>query len=253
MISYKFFITSLKINFNTALKVKSDFLVNLVIALFKQMFFLLTWFYFLGTNYNIKSWDFKDIAFIYGLVSIGIGLVEIFLGGVKNITKIVENRTLDIFLLKPLNLVLSISISNSQLSSISDILTGIIAIIYSNYAAIYPLEVFLLIPLSILSIFSLNLYFGSLIFFVDNSSDFIKQLQQSANMLCTQPNSGYSGIVKLISFTIMPVGYLSYFPVEFIKNQNFLYLVISYIGTLIFFIISYKIFFIGIKKYEFSN
>ena len=86
-----------------------------------------------------------------------------------------------------------------------------------------------------------------------NAHDFIRELNLNANIVATQPNSAYSGAFKMFTLTILPVGFLSYFPVEYLRTDLWQYLWISILGTTAFFGSAYWLFRFGLKRYESGN
>jgi len=243
----RFLITALRTNFRLSIACKASFIVNIVVGCIKHGFFLAAWFFFFDLYEDIHGWTFCNLLLVYGLISIGIGTVEVFFYGLREIPQLVESHKLDSYLVQPQNIILNIALSKGHISSLSDLITGMIAIIYSSVSVS---SFSLLCPLSIIFIFALYLYIGSLIFFIKNSSELIKELYRNAIIIATQPNSAYSGLLKCLTLTILPVGFLSFFPVTFAKTSDYLYLFISYAGTLAFLALSCALFYHGLKRYE---
>jgi len=244
---FRFLITALRTNFRLSIACKATFIVNVVVGIIKHGFFLAAWMFFFDLYEDIHGWTFRNLLLVYGLISIGIGTIEVFFYGLREIPQIVESHMLDSYLVQPQNIILNIALSKGHIASLSDLITGLIAIIYSSVPVF---SFILLLPLSIIFMFALYLYIGSLIFFIKNSSELIKELYRNAIIIATQPNAAYNGLLKSLTLTILPVGFLSFFPVNFTKTSDYLYLVISYAGTLSFLAISWMLFYQGLKRYE---
>lgn len=229
------------------------FLIDVVIAIVKHALFLVSWNFFFDKYQQINGWNFNDLLLVYGIVSIGIGIVEIFFYGVKEIPKLVEEGQLDSFLLQPKNLLLNISMSKGRISSIGDLSTGITLIAYSGYFKTALLKVFCIVPISIVMVFSFFLYLSSISFFIKNANGLIQELYRTVMMVAMQPNSAYKGIFNLIIRTILPVAFLSFFPIEFVKNNHYSYLLLSYSFSIVFLLMCARIFALGIQRYESGN
>jgi ABC-2 type transport system permease protein len=235
-------------NFKAILSSKLDFWINIAIAVLKQALFLLAWYFFFDKYKTVGNWTYKELLLMYGIVSFGVGFVEIFLGGTKELPQIIEKNQLDIFLLQPKNLLLNIALSRGKISSLGDMATSVYCFVLSGYLFAKPLLILATLPLAVIFIFSMNLYISSLAFFMQNCSNFIKELHSNALIVSSQPLSSYHGFFKILTFTLLPVMFIGFFPVEFIKNLDFKSFFIALIGVVVFFIISCKMFYIGIHK-----
>ena len=234
-------------NFKLILSSKLDFWLNIIMAIIKQALFLLAWYCFFDKYKTVGNWTYKELLLMYGIVSFGVGFVEIFFGGAKELPQIIEKNQLDIFLLQPQNLLLNIALSRGKISSLGDMATSIYCFILSGYLFAKPLLILLLLPLSVVFIFSMHLYISSIAFFMQNSSNFIKELHSNALVIASQPTAGYHGFFKIFVFTVLPIMFIGFFPVEFIQNINIASFMIALIGCVGFFIISCQLFYVGVK------
>jgi ABC-2 type transport system permease protein len=250
---FKFIRAAIIHNFVLSIVFKTAFIINLGIAVLKQAFFLVAWHFFFQKYTHVNGWIFNDLLLVCGLLSIGIGVVEILFFGLKDLPQIVETNALDRYLLQPQNLILNIALSRGQISSLGDVFTGVIAIWYGGFFSTYLLSTLLCIPLAIIFIFALYLYLGCISLYIKNSSEFIRELYRNSIIIASQPNSSYTGFLKILTITVLPVAFLSFFPVEFVKHSSYKYFFISYLGAIGFLYTSCIIFYNGIKRYESGN
>lgn len=193
---------------------------------------------------------------MYGQVFVAIGTIEAFFYGLREIPKYVETGQLDVFLIQPRNLLLNIAISKSDPEALGELIIGIVFIYLSGYLFISLwsfLSLILLMIIGIIFMFSLMLYLSCLSFYIRNSKDFIRELSLNAFIIATNPNSAYKGFFKIITCTILPLAYLSFFPIEYVRTGNIYYFLITCCGTILFFVIACFIFWNGVKKYESGN
>jgi ABC-2 type transport system permease protein len=238
------------VNCQAIRRCRLNFWIDITIALFKQIFFLLSWKIFFTSYNHVSGWYFKDMLAMYGLLSISIGVVELFFGGIKDLSFFIESGKLDSILLYPNSPVLNIGTSDGTLSSLGDIILGLICLSYSDLFTKNFFIFIFLIPLNILFLFSLYLYINSLGFFIKESSFFLRDLNSKIMIFLTQPASGYKGIIKAISFTIIPVALGNYLPIKFFKTPDLQTGITLIISVLIFFTLSISIFNYGIKKFK---
>ncbi|MDB6096405.1 MAG: hypothetical protein JWM09_683 [Francisellaceae bacterium] len=249
----RFIYLSICINLRLALALKSAFVITMILTILKQVLFLMTWKFFFKKYPLIQGWTFQHMLLMYGIVTFSMGLIEAFFIGIKDLPKIIESSHLDIYLLQPKNLILNIALSKGDMSAIGEIITGILLLSYSGFLIkAFPTIVLILI-LSALFMFSLLLYLGCIAFCLKNSTEFIQELNLNSIITATQPNASYKGAFKWLTFTILPVGFLSFFPIEYLRTGLNKYLFITILGNLLFFLIANIIFRLGLKHYESNN
>lgn len=241
--------TNLKLSF----ALRGAFFITLVVTIIKQMFFLIAWSFFFGRYKVVQGWTFEHMILAYGILCFAMGFVEAFFYGLKELPQIIETGQLDTFLLQPKSLILNIALSKGDISALGEVVTGILLIGYSGYFSSALLIVLLLMTISTLCMFALQLYLSCIAFFTRNASDFIKELNLNAIIVATQPNAAYSGAFKIFTFTILPVAFLSYLPVEYFRTGLWYYLWVTLIGTGVFFGVAYGLFNCGLKRYESGN
>ena len=242
--------SALRSHYKLALTLKVSFLTNIIAIIVKQGLFILTWGFFFNKYISVGGWEFTEMLAMYGLVSFGIGFVEMIFYGVRNISFLVETNQIDYFLIQPRNILLNIALSKGDVTAFSEIIYGFLLLFISGYLKTNLLWLFFLLPTSAIFIFSLYLYLGSISFFLKNSQGLIGELYRNANIVATQPNSAYRGLFKLFTLTVLPVSYLSFFPIEFLRTHVMSYLILSYLGTLIFFGTASWVFYKGLSRYE---
>ncbi len=249
----KFLYTLMMTNFRLSLALKGAFYFTIVITILKQVLFLVAWRFFFLKYQMVQGWNFQSMLLMYGIVCFSIGVVEAFFYGLKDLPRMIENGQLDTYLLQPKNVVLSVAMSKGDMAAFGEIVTGIVVIAYSGYLAQSPLMVITILILGIIFIFSLLLYLSCIAFFLKDSFDFIRELNLNAIIVASQPNVAYRGLLKMLTFTILPVAFLSFFPIEYLRSGLSHYLLISAIGTAAFFATAYSLFHLGLKRYESGN
>ncbi len=229
------------------------FFFNIVVTILKQLLFLVTWKYFFVKYKMVSGWNFDHMLLMYGTVCFAMGFVESFFYGLKELPRIIETGQLDTFILQPKNMVLNIAMSKGDMSSLGEVVAGIMLIAYSGFLANEFLAIVLILAITVLFMFALLLYLSCIAFFVQNSFDFIRELNLNSIIVATQPNSAYQGAFKMLTFTLLPVAFLSYFPIEYIRTDLSWYLWVTLIGTGIFFAVACGLFKLGLKRYESGN
>ena len=236
-----FFLAIIKANLKTVFSSKVEFWVNVLIAIVKQALFLLSWYYFFKTYHSINGWTYKELLLMHGILSFGVGIVEVFFCGVKDFSL----SKLNIILLQPINPLLGMATSVGRPSSLGDIATSVYCLIVSGY--ILNPKLVIILPIAVLLVFSLNLYVSVI------AGSLARELHSTTLLLASQPASGYHGWFKVLVFTAVPVGFISLLPVYFIQNNNFLSLWFMVGGAVLLLGITYFLFVMLIKNRVSNN
>ncbi len=69
----------------------------------------------------------------------------------------------------------------------------------------------------------------------------------------TYPEGIFKGIVKIILFTILPIGFVNYIPVRILSSFDINLFIITIGITALFIVIAFVIFYKGFKRYSSSN
>ncbi len=247
----RYLITAFKTNFRLSITLKISFIITIFIVIAKQPLFLIAWKSFFGKYHIVQGWDFKDMALMYGIVSFGIGFVEVFFYGLRELPRLIETHQLDVYLLQPKNLILNIALSKGDITALGEIILGILLMSYSGY--LLSFTIILIAFLAIVFIFSLYLYLSSMRFFVQNGTNFVRELYQNANIVATQPNSAYRGLFKIFTMTLLPTAFMSFYPVEFLRTGLLENLYFATLGTFLFFLGAQLLFKLGLRRYESGN
>lgn len=239
-------------NFKRSLALRTTFVITIIVVILKQLLFLVGWKFFFDKYKVINGWNFEEMLMMYGVIGFSLGTIECLFYGLKDLPRMIESTQLDSFLLQPKNVILNVALSKSDLGSLGEIITGILLMSYSGYllkSAFVPV----ILLLGVLFIFSLTLYLACIAFYMRDAYEFIRELSLNAIITASQPNVAYTGAFKMLTFTILPVAFLSYFPIEYLRTHYWPYLAYSFIGTLAFFWLATSLFYRGLKRYESGN
>ncbi len=246
----KFLGISILTNIKISLSRRLAFIISLITVTLIQTAFIASWKSFFNTYESVAGWEFKDMLLSYGSTAMSIGLAEMLFFGLRDLSKIVETGQLDVFLIQPKHIIIKVALSKSHFPALGEILVGLGFVVYSGYLFVHPFQFLIIFFLGTIFVFSIYIYLGCLSFFTDGASELVKDLRTAVLITAGQPNSAYSGILRFVTLSFLPVAYWSFFPVEYIRTGNIKFLFFSCTGTFLFLFISIWIFNQGLKRYE---
>lgn len=244
---------SVKYNIMRQMTNKVTFITNILFMILNNASFIVQWVILFGIKNEIGGYTFKEVILIWGIASGIFGVSHILFYKAFEIPDLIINGKLDTFLVQPKNVFLSVITSDSSVSAIGDLIYGYICLaIYGiTLKSIMLYTIFITTGAIILTAFTSIL--GSTCFWITKGEILADSLSNTMINFATYPGTIFKGVVKIILYTIIPVGIANYLPFETIINfdiAKFLYIITF---TIAITILSFVIFNKGLKRYSSSN
>ena len=249
----KFILLSMKYNVQRQMTNSTSFIMNVVLMIANNASMIIQWFVCFSLNDNFNGHTFKEQMLVIALCCFAYGLTFLFFAGVNNISKYVEVGGLDKYLLKPKSVLISVMTSETRISALGDLIFSFILIII-YYNKISQILLFLLVGvLGFLIELTFLIIINSITFWFIRFSDTIDTAIGSYNTFSTYPSTIFNKGIKILMFTIIPIGFAVYLPTSLFNNFN-IYKLLIVIGFTIFNILfSRFLFYKGLKRYTSSN
>lgn len=100
---------------------------------------------------------------------------------------------------------------------------------------------------------SISVILSSLSFWFSKSDIIVDTGNGLMINFATYPDGIFKGIVKVLLFTLIPVGIVNYIPVKILSEFNIYLFLIVISVTILLIIFSFIIFYKGLKRYSSSN
>lgn len=232
---------------------KTTFISNIVFMMLNNSCFLIEWLVFFSIKDNIGGYTFKDVIIMWGLSALIYGISHFFFKKVYSLSEIINNGKLDSFLVQPKNVLISCITTDVETSALGDILFGIVMLFVSDLTfGKWILYIIFGITGGLIST-AVAVIAGSLSFWFGRSEAVADAINSQMINFSVYPSSIFKGFVRLILFTIVPVGFAVFIPVNVLINFNPFLVLIVFLVTILFIIIAFVIFDLGLKRYSSSN
>ena len=232
---------------------KFTFFSNIIFMILNNACFIIQWVILYSIKDNVGGYSFKQVILLWGLAAGGYGVSHFFFKEAFEISETINTGKLDAYLIQPKNVLLSVITSSVEVSALGDMLYGIIMVVIYGFS-IKTLLLFILFSItSGLIITSIAVISGSLAFWfgkVDILSNTINSLMTN---FATYPEGIFKGVIKILFYTIIPLGFSNYLPIQIISDFNIYYFLIVILITIICMLLAYIVFNQGLKKYSSSN
>lgn len=232
---------------------KTTFITNVVFMILNNASYIIQWLVLYSLNENIGGYTFKEVMLLWGIAASTYGFAHFFFKNAYNLSDVINNGKLDAYLVQPKNVLLSCITTSVETSAIGDLFYGLIMLFVFgfNIKNLFLLLIFTVCGGLIYASYAVIL--GSLSFWF-NKSDIIADTGNNLMIhFGNYPDGIFKGIAKIILYTIVPVGMVTYLPVRIITNFNLGYFLIIIGTTILLIALAFLIFYKGLKRYSSSN
>lgn len=232
---------------------KTTFLMNIIFMIFNNASFIIQWIILFSLKDNIGGYHLKQVLLLWAFASSTYGFSHLLFRCAYKLSDTINTGKLDAFLVQPKNVLLGVITADVSSSAIGDILYGYTMFFISGFTV----KKFLLFTwfsfTGCLIITSVAIILGSLGFWFNNSELVASTGNNLMIQFSTYPDGIFKGIVKVLLYTIVPVGLSIYIPVSVMESFNiYLFLLVTLV-TGIFIGGAFFIFNKGLKRYSSSS
>lgn len=232
---------------------RTSFLMNVIFMALNNATFIIQWLILFQLKEDIGGYQMSDVLILWALAASTFGFSHVFLCGAFRLPRLILHGKLDAFLVQPKSVLLSICRSEISTSAIGDLLYGylIIFIFHFNIRKIFLYTFFTITGGVILAAFAVIA--GSLSFFIVRGDILADNLIGGAINFSTYPEGIFKGVVRVLLYTLIPVGIVSYLPVLALREVSLIIPFISLLAAVLLTLLAFWIFSNGLKRYSSSN
>lgn len=250
---FRVFILSVKYALMREMLNKVTFFTNIIFMILNNASFIVQWVILYSLKDNIGGYDFEQILLLWGLTAANYGFSRFFFNRAFSLSEIINNGKLDAYLVQPKNVLISSITNEVEPSAIGDMIYGYIILFISGIT----LPKFILFTIFTIAgglmLTSISVIFSSLSFWFNKSDIIADKVNSIMINFSTYPDGIFKGIVKVLLYTIIPVGIVNYIPIQILTEFNINLLLIIVLTTTLLVTLSFIIFNKGLKRYSSSN
>jgi len=218
----------------------------------------LVWIFFWGMFFNrfnvVNGWTLQDVMMMWAVSAGGFGIMAMLCGNYNRIASMIATGQLDIYMTQPKPILLNVLVSRMSVTAIGDVSFAVmIYAIYGDLSAIGLLKfaAALLVTASIFLFFIVIV--NALAFYIGNAEGISFQLYNSMIALSTYPTDIFHGAARLVLFTLVPAGFISYMPIGLFRNTSLPFLLGALGMALGLALLVIWFFYRGLRRYSSGN
>lgn len=232
---------------------KTTFLMNIIFMILNDASFIIQWIVLYSIKDGIGGYTFKQVLLLWGLAAGTFGFSRFFFYKAFSLSDVINNGKLDSYLVQPKNVLLSAITSDVSTSALGDLFYGyLMAFIYECSFSNILLFTFFIITGGVILV-SVSVILSSLSFWFQKADMIAETGDSLMTNFATYPDGIFKGAVKVLFYTLLPVGFVNYIPVQLLNEFNLEYTVLVFLVALSFVILAFIVFYRGLHRYSSSN
>ncbi|HWB79078.1 MAG TPA: ABC-2 family transporter protein, partial [Nannocystaceae bacterium] len=219
-----------------------------LMALNNLMFFCFWWVLFTRFE-SIRGWAVGDVALLFGVAATGYGLCAVLLGGAQDLARQIDDGELDALLTTPKSVMLQALASRMRPDGFGDIVSGLALVAVSGAI---DLRTIWLVPFAVIAagtalaaswtlMQSLAFWFGK--------TQTTRMLGEMTLTFSVYPPMLFGPTMKIVLFTIIPAGFVSYLPVALLREPSLATFAGALGGAALYAALAVWIFGRGLRRY----
>lgn len=241
-------------NLQAAMEYRAAFWTAIFVMIANDSLWLLFWWSYFRQFPLVNGWQQNDIVVIWCVSALGIGLANAIFGNASKLAQLIMTGGLDAYLSMPRYALLHICISATDPAAWGDVLFAVGVYLLFLHAGLPGLLLFLVLGVLVALVFaSFVIIFGSLAFFLGNTDGLTQQMVGALVTFSTYPMNIFNGAVKVLLFTIIPAGFISFVPLQLLHRFTWPMIGAMTGFTLLILLGAAAFFHLGLKRYESGN
>ena len=232
---------------------KVSFFSNIFFMIVNNACFIVQWIILFSIKNNIGGYNLKQVILLWGLAAGTFGVAHFFFKDVFELSDTINTGKLDTFLIQPKNVLISCITASVEVSALGDIIYAFIMLFIYGFSIKNLLLMILFCITGGLVMVSMAVIFASLSFWFGRVEMVTNTLNHLMVNFATYPDGIFKSFVKVLFYTIIPIGFTVYMPVKVISNFSGIHLFIIVSITVFLIALAFFVFYKGLKRYSSSN
>ncbi len=246
-----FILAYTKANIQAALEYRVAFLSQVLIMLFSDCLWLFYWWTYFHQFPLTHGWQATDIVLLWSITACAYGLSDAVFGNCRQLVPLIMNGGLDAYLGMPRNVLLHVSIAATHPAAWGDILFALGAYLFLLHPDPFHIVLFFVLVLLGACIFTaFSIILCALAFFLGNTEGLVMQTPAALITFCTYPMDIFHGVVRLLLFTVLPAGFISFVPMQLLHRFTWPLFGGMFAVTFLFVLAAFGLFHLGLRRYE---
>lgn len=247
--------TCWKLNLAGAMEFRMSFLMTAGLMVVNNFVWIFFWSVFFERFNVVNGWGLQDVMMLWAVSAGGYGIAASLFGNMNRIASMVANGQLDVYLVQPKPVLLNVLASRMSVSAIGDAAFSIMLYVLFGAGTWLGFAKYALAHLVAAAIFLFFMVImNSLAFWIGNAEGLTGQMFNALLSFSTYPTDIFKGWGRLVIFTAVPAGFISYMPIGLMRGAVQWDFLLGALGMSLFLAAGGTWFFYtGLRRYSSGN
>ncbi len=238
-------------NLKAVTALRGSFLLSMTFMALNNATFFVFWWVLMARVGRLRGWQLADVELLFGVSAAGFGLMQATCGGAVHLSRFVDEGQLDPLLVQPRPTLPYALGCRSQASGFGDLLSGVAFAAHAGYLT-WARAPFLLLAVlaSCVAFIATCVTFFSLAFWLRRTHGLSRQLLDVVITFSLYPPPIFGGALKVVLFTLLPAGFVSYLPASLVREPSLLGTLTLLVATAAYLWLAVRIFHAGLSRYS---
>lgn len=249
----RFLGTAFWVNQRAAMEYRANFLLQVFGMVLNNTAFALFWQVLLGRTGPLGGYGFAEIMLLWALVGGAFGLVQVVLGNLRQVARLVKEGDLDTYLLQPRDVLLNLAVSRSNVSGWGDVLYGylILALLGVDWTVWLGFTA-LIVSGALIMAASLSLV-ESLVFWIKGGEGLGTAMLELLLNFGLYPNSIFPEQLRWVFYSLVPTGFIVFIPLDLLRHFTWPAALAVGLAALAWPLLAWLVFRRGLARYASGN
>jgi ABC-2 type transport system permease protein len=243
-----------RLNLSAQLEYRGAFISQVAAMFLNDGVWLVFWALFFTRFPVLRGWQISDVITVWAVAASGFGLAHAIYGNTLHLATLVAQGQLDVWMLYPRALLPHMLLGRMNATAWGDALFGYAVYFVFVRPDLAHALLFVGLSLSVALLFvGFSVLTGSLSFFLGNAAALSEQWRIAMLTFSTYPAILFEGAVKLLLFTLIPAGFVTYLPIQALRDLSLRDAALALAGALAVLVVGAGVFYVGLHRYESGN
>lgn len=239
------------LNLNAQMEYKVAFWSQVIGMVLNNCVWIVFWTIFFKRFDNIGGWTVTDVLTVWSISAMGYGLAYSICGNALSLSNMIARGQLDAWMLYPRLLLSHLLVGRVSATACGDVLFALLTYVFFVRPDIPHFLLFCVLGVSAAIVFvGFSVLTSCLSFYVGNAEGITETSRFALVTFSTYPASLFQGTVKLLLYTVIPAGFVSYLPVEALRALSVELTLMCFAGSLAVLLVGVVVFYQGLRRYE---
>jgi ABC-2 type transport system permease protein len=249
----RFFAASFRANLRSAMEYRTNFLVQVFGMMINNAAFVVFWSFLFAKTGALGGYRFQDVMFLWALSSSAFGLSNVLFGNARQLSELVRQGDLDVYLLQPKDVLINALTSKTIVSAWGDFAYGFVVLAFLGFDPPHWIMFALFVVSGALVFTGVFVISESLSFFLGSSAGITGAATEFILSFSLYPVGIFPSGMRWVFYSLVPSGFIVFLPLRVFRSWSPGLAALVLAVSVAYAFLAAGIFRAGLKRYESGN